>query len=300
MFLGIEIGGSKLQLAVGQADGQLRGTWRGSVDLVAGAAGIRRQILDAVPELLRTAGVEHATLRAIGVGFGGPTDDATRTVITSHQVTGWDDFPLAAWLTEHLHLPAFVGNDADVAGLGEALHGAGRGQSPVFYVTVGSGIGGGLIIDGQIYRGVGRGAAEIGHLLVDGVHTTEDLASGFGMEEFLRTEYERGDHMRIVTAKQVGEAAVRGDPDGVYVLKRAIDGLAVALTHVVTLLCPRVIVIGGGVSLIGEEHFFAPLREAVARQAFKPFAGLTKIVPAALGEEVVLRGALALAKRGVA
>ena len=300
MFLGIEIGGSKLQLAVGNADGQLRGTWRGVVNLVAGAAGIGRQILDAVPDLLRSAGVEHSALRAVGVGFGGPTDDATHTVITSHQVTGWDDFSLAAWLTEHFYWPTFVGNDADVAGLGEALHGAGRGKSPVFYVTVGSGIGGGLIIDGAIYRGVGRGAAEIGHLLIDGVHTTEDLASGFGMEEFLRTEYERGDHMRIVTAKQVGEAAIAGDPDGLYVLKRAIDGLAVALTHVVTLLCPKVIVIGGGVSLIGETHFFAPLRAAVAKRTFKPFAGLTEIVPAELGEEVVLHGALALAKRGVA
>jgi len=293
MFLGIEIGGSKLQLAVGNADGQLRGNWRGGVDLAAGAAGIRQQILAAVPGLLRTAGVEHATLQAIGVGFGGPTDDATRTVITSHQVTGWDDFPLAMWLSEHLHIPAFVGNDADVAGLGEALHGAGRGKSPVFYVTVGSGIGGGLIVDGLIYRGVGRGAAEIGHLLIDGVHTTEDLASGFGIESYLS-----GEGLPFKTGRELGIAVHARQPDALNVLGRAIDGLAVALTHVVTLLCPKVIVIGGGVSLIGEAHFFAPLREAVARKAFKPFAGLTEIVPAALGEEVVLHGALALAKRG--
>ncbi len=295
MFLGIEIGGSKLQLAVGDADGQLCGTWRGSVTLAAGAAGIRQQILDAVPELLQTSGVERSMLRAIGVGFGGPTDDATHTVITSHQVTGWDGFPLAAWLTENIGLPAFVCNDADVAGLGEALHGAGRGKSPVFYVTVGSGIGGGLILDGQIYRGVGRGAAEIGHLLIDGVHTTEDLASGFGIKKYVS-----GEGLPFKTARELGEAVHARHPDALDVLGRAIDGLAVALTHVVTLLCPKVIVIGGGVSLIGETHFFAPLRDAVARRTFKPFAGLTEIVPAELGEEVVLHGALALAKRGVA
>jgi glucokinase len=293
MFLGIEIGGSKLQLAVGNADGQLRGTWRGSVDLVAGAEGIRRQILDAVPELLGSAGVDRSALRAVGVGFGGPTDDATHAVITSHQVAGWDDFPLAAWLTEHLGLPAFVGNDADVAGLGEALHGAGRDKSPVFYVTVGSGIGGGLIIDGQIYRGAGRGAAEVGHVIIDGVHTTEEVASGFGIENFLG-----GRELPFKTAHELGVAVEARHPDALDVLRRAIDGLAVALTHVVTLLCPRVVVIGGGVSLIGETHFFAPLREAVAKRAFGPFAGLTEIVPAELGEGVVLHGALALAKRG--
>ena len=295
MFLGIEIGGTKLQLAVGPADGQLRGTWRGSVNLADGADGIRRQILAAVPELLRSAGVEQSALSAVGVGFGGPTDDASRTVITSHQVAGWDDFPLAAWLMEHLGLPAFVGNDADVAGLGEALHGAGRGKSPVFYVTVGSGIGGGLIIDGTIYRGVGRGAAEIGHLLIDGVHTTEELASGFGIETYLRDQ-----GLPFKTARELGVAVHARQPDALDVLGRAIDGLAVALTHVATLLCPKVVVIGGGVSLIGETHFFSPLREAVANRSFKPFARLTEIVPAELGEEVVLHGALALAKRGLA
>ena len=295
MFLGIEIGGSKLQLAVGNADGQLRGTWRGGVDLAAGAEGIRRQILAAVPELLRSAGVDPSALHAIGVGFGGPTDDATRLIVTSHQVDGWDDFLLEDWLTEHFAVPAFVCNDADVAGLGEALHGAGRRLSPVFYVTVGSGIGGGLIVDGRIYRGVGRGAAELGHLRIDGVHTTEDVASGFGIESYLRDQ-----GLPYKTTRELGEAVHAGHPDALTVLGRAIDGLAVALTHVVTLLCPKVVVIGGGVSLIGEEHFFAPLREAVARRTFKPFAGLTEIVPAELGEEVVLHGALALAKRGIA
>ncbi len=299
MFLGIEIGGSKLQLAVGPADGQLRGTWRGGVDLVAGAAGIRRQILDAVPELLRSAGVERTELRAIGVGFGGPTDDAIRTVITSHQVAGWDGFPLAAWLTEQLGLPAFVCNDADVAGLGEALHGAGRGLSPVFYVTVGSGIGGGLIVDGSIYRGVGRGAAEIGHLIVPG-GTVEQMASGFGIESSLRDMAIRGKKLPFVTTRQMGDAANAGDTDAAFIVNRAVQSLATALTHVITLLCPKVVVIGGGVSLIGEEHFFDPLREAVARRAFRPFAGMTEIVPAELGEEVVLHGALALAKRGAA
>src|SRR5579862_6703376 len=191
MFLGIEIGGTKLQLGVGAGDGVLAALWRGPVDVAAGPEGIRRQITTAVPELLARAGLERSQLQGVGIGFGGPVDDATRTIIKSHQIEGWDNFPLAAWVSDVVGLPAALGNDADVAGLAEALHGAGKGLSPIFYVTIGSGIGGGFIIDGEIYRGVGRGAAEIGHLRMrsaagtrmrSGADTLESFASGWGME----------------------------------------------------------------------------------------------------------------------
>src|SRR5438128_1669797 len=117
MYLGIEIGGTKLQLGIGPGDGTLRGHWRGDVYVPGGGEGIRRQIVAAVPELLKTAGVNRSDLRAVGVGFGGPVEDATRSAITSHQVAGWENFPLANWLTDTLGLPAALGNDADVAGL---------------------------------------------------------------------------------------------------------------------------------------------------------------------------------------
>src|SRR5438067_50004 len=100
MFLGIEIGGTKLQLGVGPGDGTLRGLWRGDVDVAAGGEGIRRQIVAAVPELLARAGLDRSHLKAAGVGFGGPVDDATRSVIKSHQIEGWDGFPLAAWVED--------------------------------------------------------------------------------------------------------------------------------------------------------------------------------------------------------
>src|SRR5207302_8463836 len=111
-------------------------------------------------------GVGGSQVRGVAIGFGGPVDEATRTVIRSHQIAGWDDFPLADWVSDVVGLPAVLGNDADVAGLAEALHGAGKGLSPIFYITIGSGIGGGLIINGEIYRGCGRGAAEVGHVRV--------------------------------------------------------------------------------------------------------------------------------------
>src|SRR6516162_7909748 len=111
MFLGIEIGGTKLQLGIGPDDGKLRALWRGAVDVAAGPEGIRRQITLAVPELLAQAGLERNQLRGVGIGFGGPVDDATHTVIRSHQIAGWDDFPLADWVEDVVGLPAVLGND---------------------------------------------------------------------------------------------------------------------------------------------------------------------------------------------
>jgi glucokinase len=299
VYVGIEIGGTKLQLGLGAGDGVLAGLWRGRVDPVTGAEGIRRQIEAAVPELLAGARVERGQLRGVGIGFGGPVDDITRTVIRSHQIAGWDGFPLAAWLSEVVGLPAVLGNDADVAGLAEALYGAGKGLSPIFYITVGSGIGGGLIIGGEIYRGVGRGAAEIGQLRVDwrddGPVRLEQVASGWAIGQRMSERYletARG----VLTAEDAAEAARAGDPESRRFLNDAWEHLADALCHVIALLCPRRIVIGGGVSLIGEDLFFTPLRQLVGERVFEPFRGLTDIVPAALGEAVVVHGAIALAR----
>ncbi len=314
MYLGIEIGGTKLQLGVGPGDGTVAGLWRGAVDPAAGGEGIRQQIVAAVPELLTKAGLNRGQLRGVGVGFGGPVDDATRTVIKSHQIEGWDNFPLADWLSDLLGLPVVLGNDADMAGLAEALFGAGKGLSPIFYITIGSGIGGGLIIDGEIYRGGGRGAAEIGHLRVPVQSasgfwrvTVEDTASGWGIEEEARcraidsSEAKEvlalaGDPSRI-TVRHLKWAAEQGDPFATGILRRAWECLAEGVCQVITLLNPRRVVIGGGVSLVGEWLLFEPLRVLVAERVFKPFAGCYDIVPAALGEEVVVHGALALARR---
>jgi glucokinase len=318
-FLGIEIGGTKLQLGVGAGDGALTGLWRGTIDVSAGPDGIRKQITNAVPELLQRCGVERSQLHGVGIGFGGPVDDSTQTIIKSHQIEGWDGFPLADWVSDAVGLPAALGNDADVAGLAEALHGAGKGLSPIFYITIGSGIGGGLIIDGEIYRGCGRGAAEIGHLQFTAPgeegeigyrpRTLENVASGWAIEQRARRAASRhasrsskllqlvhGDPEKI-TARHVGQAACQGDDLAKAVLFPAKVCLADAICQVIALLCPRRVVLGGGVSLMPAEIFLDPLRRLVTEYVFKPFAGLTDIVPAALGEEVVVHGALALARK---
>jgi glucokinase len=300
VYLGIEIGGSKLQLGIGPGDGKLVGLWRGTVKVAAGAEGIRRQITETVPELLGQAKLARNQIKGVGIGFGGPVDDLTRTVIKSHQIEGWDNFALADWITGLLGWPTVLGNDADVAGLAEALFGAGKGLSPIFYITIGSGIGGGLIINGEIYRGCGRGAAEIGHLRVPSGDAglppspLEEVASGWAIEKKASRSEE------TQTPKDVAQAALQGDAKARSILDQALEALAEAICSMIVLACPRRIVIGGGVSLLGERVLFEPLRDLLAERVFEPFAHCFDIVPAALGEEVVVHGALALARKRLA
>jgi glucokinase len=179
-----------------------------------------------------------------------------------------------------------------------------------------------LIIDGEIYRGCGRGAAEIGHLRVPvrfepeaqhpfGYEPIELQASGWSIAQRARNKLQNpsareqagrmldlvgGDPDRI-TAQLVGEAASLGDEVARSLMQETCAYLAEGICHVIALLCPRRIVFGGGVSLLGEKLLFQPLRAKVAERVFRPFADCYEIVPAALGEEVVVHGALALARR---
>lgn len=338
MFLGIEIGGTKLQLGVGRGDGTLVAVERLDVDPKRGAAGILGQI----EATARVLAARHS-VAGIGIGFGGPVDSTSGMVVKSHHVAGWEDFPLVDWCRRELLLPAVLENDCDAAGLAEARYGAGRGRKVVFYVTVGSGIGGGLVIDGQIYRAGGHGAAEIGHLR-PGLHadrpdqTVESLASGWGIaaaaqarlsdpishpfvplstglrgttpddvrQRLIETEeaeseyaadlWERcGGKLERLTAQMITQAAGEGNEIAREVLARACQALGWAIAQTITLTAPEVVVVGGGVSLADESLFLVPLRLEVDRYVFGPLADKFQVVPAALGEHVVVHGALASA-----
>jgi glucokinase len=316
--LGIEIGGTKLQLGLGRGDGELSALERLSVVPERGAPAILDQIVATVPVLLARAGLAPSDIEAVGVGFGGPVDSARGETHRSFQVAGWDRFPLARWLRERLGIPrAVIENDADVAGLAEARFGAGAGYSPVLYMNVGSGIGGALIVDRRIYRGAGQGALEIGHLnVVDTsapdrpIRELEHVASGWAIaragQDLARVRAAAGDPGWVVlkraggdsgaiTGVMVADAARAGDPDALAILDRARSAIAFALSQAITLLAPTRIVLGGGVSLIEESLWLDPIRRAVDRDVFPPFRGLCEIVPAALGEEMVVHGALAVA-----
>lgn len=312
MYLGIEIGGTKLQLGVGTGESsRLEKLVRLEVDRARGASGILDQIRGAAAPM-----IGNFRPQRIGIGFGGPVDVAGGRVVTSHHVAGWDGFPLSRWCEENLKLPAVLGNDADLAALAEAQLGAGMGFSPVVYVTVGTGIGSGLVVEGKLYRGAGLAAMELGHMrLGPGAgrdQILERAASGLGIAETARRLLSdaaaspgdvqdmlaRSGSVEGITARHVAEAAERGNRLARSVMEGACDALGWALAQAVTLLSPAAIVVGGGVSLAGERPFFAPLREAVARYVFPPLAGSYRLVPAALGENVVVHGAILAARNG--
>jgi glucokinase len=322
LALGMEIGGTKLQVGLGRGDGRILALERRRIEPARGSGGILAQIAEFVPALLTRNGVSLDQVAAVGIGFGGPVDAKRGVVTKSHQVAGWDGFALADWVRKNLGIPLVsMQNDADTAGLGEARFGAGVGFSPVLYVTIGSGIGGGLIIDGQIYRGSGAGALEIGHLWVVDRTTSdldvlrlEDVASGWAIAEAARSYAERqlsegpsqwpvlqladGIPARI-DAAMVAEAAKAGDLEASFILGKAVFAMAHALNQAVTLLAPHRIILGGGVSLIGEDFWFGPIRNQLNVNVFPPFRGTFDIVPAALGEDVVVHGALSLARDAI-
>src|SRR6185436_8980193 len=138
-YFGIEIGGTKLQVVVGNPDLKIEERRRSTVDRTLGATGIRQQIHSALSDL-----ITQFDPIAAGVGFGGPVDWKTGRTSCSHHIEGWSDFELGEWLRSLLHAPVAVDNDANIAALGEACRGAGADKNPVFYVTLGSGVGGGL------------------------------------------------------------------------------------------------------------------------------------------------------------
>ena len=307
--LGIEIGGTKLQLGVGDRQSrELAEIVRLEVDAAAGANGI----VAAIEEQGRALLVKH-DIASIGVGFGGPVDIKTGVVTKSHQIAGWDQFPLGDRLSKAFDgLQVRIDNDCNVAALGEARLGAGQGSSRVFYVTVGTGIGGGFVIDGRVDGNQRPAISEIGHMR-PGIEsrsieqTVENAASGWGIERYARRllddksisgkerllELCSGDPNQL-TGKSIGIAVAESDPLTLSVLDHATQHLGWAIAQVATLLAPEVVVIGGGVSLIGEP-FFSRVREQVDQYVFSPLRDSFTVVPASLAEEVVVHGALLLA-----
>jgi glucokinase len=296
--VGIEIGGTKLQLVLGDETGAIHKRVRLKVDPARGAAGIRSQIETALPNLIGDEKIE-----AIGVGFGGPVDWKKGKICRSHQIEGWSGFDLAHWLTSLTGARIMADNDANVAAFGEALCGAGRGANPVFYVTLGSGVGGGLVVDGKIYHGATPGESEIGHVRLDREGTiVEQRCSGWAVDARIReltTKEPDGVLARLARGSTGGEARfltaalTSNDAAAEKILRDVAADLAFGLSHVVHLFHPEIVILGGGLSGIGE-----PLRSAVeaALRGFTmdAFAPGPRVVLAALGEDAVLVGALCL------
>jgi len=301
-LVGIEIGGTKLQLVLGDERGKILTRRKLSIERQQGADGIRLQIKSCLPELLRGHEVS-----ALGVGFGGPVDWRTGKICRSHQIEGWSEFDLAGWLGQLADVPVRVDNDANVAALGEARHGAGAGSNPVFYVTLGSGVGGGLVADKEIYHGAQPGEAEIGHVRLDRQGTiVESRCSGWAVDRRIRELRSKAPQSLLAqlaaqeksgAARHLATAVTQGDQAAMDLLNEVAQDLAFGLSHVTHLFHPEAIVLGGGLSGIGE-----PLRAAVARalgaHIMEAFLPGPKLLLSALKEDAVPVGALELARTG--
>jgi glucokinase len=251
---------------------------------------------------------------AIGVSFGGPVDASNGMVRLSHHVPGWENTPLQEILEAEFDAPASIDNDANVAAMGEHRFGAGRGYENLLYITVSTGVGGGWILNGQIWHGSEGMAGEIGHTVVDpdGPACTcgkggclERLAAGLYIaqraREWLETQPGRGqvlrtligDDLEAVTAQLVSQAAAQGDDLAWEALEVAGWALGVGIGNAANLVNPQRFILGGGVTKAGDRYWEVLRR--VARETAMPEVHFD-VVPAALGDDAPLWGAVVLAE----
>ena len=277
--LAIDIGGTKFSLAVFEGE-QIVDRQSHPTDAA---------ILDRIANIIEQWKPRYRFDRC-GIGFGGPVDFERQRVVLSTHVAGWDDFDLPGHLTKLLGLVPIMDNDANAGALGEALYGAGRGYRPLFYMTLSTGIGGGIITSGDsIYRGSDSYAGEIGHLTIrpDG---PECLCGARGcLERMCCGLWLERDH---------GRPAIELLRDAAFV-ERYVRDLALGLKAAIMLLNPARIVIGGGIGKAGD-RLFVPLRAELSRQITGWSRARIDVVPAALGDDSVLYGAMALATRRTA
>ena len=311
MLAAVEIGGTKTQLALMETSGKIVKLLRGRVNKDEGSRGILNWIEENLTQLLEEA-PDH--VEAIGVGFGGPIQTATGNVLKSVQIEGWSGFPLKKWFEEHFHLPSFIYNDSSAAGYGEYVIGSGNGKKLFFYTNMGTGIGGSLIINGEMFDGQGFGAAELGQLRVpdwtsgerDADTKLENICSGSATEQRLRKQGYvpkesillqicEGDVSRL-TGKMRGEALNAGDAFALEEIDRVAKTMSMALANLLCIMQVERIAIGGGFALIGEP-LLEKIRKYTEERAFISNTGRYDIVPCETGEEIVLYGATLLAAK---
>ena len=278
--LAMDIGGTKFTLAAFEGARMVRRESR-FTDVEGGRDWMLAQL-----DEIASAWQAVQEFQACGIGFGGPVDFAAQRIALSTHVGGWQNFELSAWVRDDLGVPTVMDNDANVGALGEAVHGAGAGYDPLLYVTISTGIGGGIIVSGDVYRGADSYAGEIGHLTIR-PEGPDCLCGARGcLERMCSGLWLARDHGR--PAKELLR-----DPDFV---RGYVADLALGLKAAIMLLNPARVVIGGGISKAGES-LFGPLREELRRQITSWSRARLDVAPAALADDSVLWGALALARK---
>lgn len=312
VLLGVDLGGTKLQLALGDAEGRpLRARRRPTEPSGDPAADVARIAEDA-RALLAEAGVAACDVSAIGVSVPGPFDPDTGMVLRPPNLPGWDAVPLRAWLEDRFGCPVHLENDANAAALAEWRFGAGRGAQHFVYLTMSTGVGGGLVLGGRLYRGVRAGAGELGHVPIEwqgdvcscGLRgCAEAYLGGASLARRLREVTPPESRVarlaggrEAATAVHLVEAAKQGDPFALAEMARYAHYLARLLSVTVFALAPEVIALGTIPTAAGEALVFEPVRRQLGAHLWPRVASGLRIVPAELGDALASHAALAAAR----
>ncbi|GAA0078934.1 ROK family protein [Clostridium sp. CTA-5] len=305
--VGVDLGGTKISTALSKLNGEVISQTTVPTNANEGEIPVLNRIIESVDKVIKDGGATYQDVKAIGIGSPGPLD-AEKGIIIYTPNLPFKNFNLVEPLKNKFGVPVFLDNDANVATIGEYMFGAGKGAKNVLFFTVSTGVGGGAILDGKIYRGHTSNALEIGHMTVapDGPRcncgnigcveaTSSGTAIGKRGQEAVSTKVETSlrkyDH---ITSYEVFVEAAAGDEVAKDIIDNALNYLGIAVANAVSIFDPEIIIIGGGVSKAGEV-VFDTVRKVVNKRCFKSMAESVKIVPAGLGTDAGVIGAVALA-----
>lgn len=311
--VGVDLGGTKIYTAAASVDGEILAEVKIPTEAGGGLEHVLARIISTVRQVQKDAPAV-GKVGALGIGVPGLMDPF-RGIVHQAPNLGWSGVPLKDLLEARLGVPVYVDNDANLAALGEHTFGAARGAEDVVYVTVSTGIGGGLILKGELYYGAFFGAGEIGHMTVDpegppcscgNRGCLEALASGTALARQAAELVARGEGREIlraaggnnITARSVSLAAAAGDEAALSLLKEAGRALGIGLANIVNLLNPALIVLGGGVMQSGP-LFWKAMEEEMETRVLRAARRQARVVTAALGPRSGLLGAVALAARQI-
>ncbi len=317
-IVGIDLGGTNIAAGAMPTDGTREIAMRMVPTMAEGGADsvvdrIAALIEEVIAQTRAETGAERSDFLGVGIGSPGPLDRARGVVIVTPNL-GWRDFPLRDEVSSRVNLPATLDNDANCATLGEWWIGAAKGGRNVVAMTIGTGIGGGLILDGKLYHGASDAAGEIGHTTIESngrrckcgnYGCLEAYASGpaiatrarellEGSEDSILPSMVNGDLSRI-TAQTVFEASKKGDAIALEVVRDTAHFLGVGISNLINIFNPDTFVLAGGVTQAGDQ-LFDPLRAEVRRRAFKPAVDACRILPGLLPISAGVVGAVATFK----
>ena len=261
-------------------------------------------------KLIESIWPKDGNVTAIGVASPGPLDPYTGYILKTPNINEWQNFPLGPNLTKHFNVPTFVENDANLAALGEWKFGAGKGHHHLLYLTISTGVGGGVITDDHLLQGYHGLGAELGHTIIDPngplcscgfAGHLESFSSGPAIVKFVIRELQAGANSSLkldknLSARVVADAAIHKDDLAISAYQRAGEYLGIAVANFLVAFDPSIVVFGGGVSQVGS-LLFDPFQASLKKRIFHPrYLENLKIELAALGDDAGLLGALALAQ----